>query len=84
MKIPFLDMLQFKEPLNKLKYISPYAFIIEPNVCVLKNGALMTTYQIEYPDLESSSANDIAAVAALFNRNIMTLAQDEGWAIFLM
>lgn len=82
MKIPFLDMLQFKEPLNKLKYISPYAFIIEPNVCVLKNGALMTTYQIEYPDLESSSANDIAAVAALFNRNIMTLAQDEGWAIF--
>ena len=40
MKIPYLDMLQFKEPLNQLKYISPYAFIIEPNICVLKNGAL--------------------------------------------
>ena len=82
MKIPFLDMFQFKEPLNQLKYVSPYAFILESNICLLKNGALMTTYQIEYPDLESSSANDIAAVAALFNRSIMTLAQNEGWAIF--
>lgn len=82
MKIPFLDMLQFKEPFNQLKYVSPYAFIIEPNICLLKNGALMTTYQVEYPDLESSSANDIAAVSALFNRSIMTLAQNEGWAIF--
>lgn len=82
MKIPFLDMLQFKEPLNQLKYVSPYAFIIQPNICLLKNGALMTTYQVEYPDLESSSPNDIAAVAALFNSSIMTLAQTEGWAIF--
>ena len=82
MKLPYLDMLQFKEPLNQLKYISPYAFIVEPHICLLKNGALMTTYQIEYPDLESSSANDIAAVAALFNRSIMSLAQDEGWAVF--
>lgn len=82
MKIPYLDMFQFKEPLNQLKYVSPYAYIMEPNICFLKNGALMTTYQIEYPDLESSSANDIAAVAALFNRSIMSLAQNEGWAIF--
>jgi type IV secretion system protein VirB4 len=82
MEIPFLDMLQYKERLNQLKYVSPYAFIIEPNICLLKNGALMTTYQIEYPDLESSSANDIAAVACLFNNSIMSLAQDEGWAIF--
>ena len=82
MKIPYLDMFQFKEPLNQLKYVSPYAYIMEPNICLLKNGALMTTYQIEYPDLESSSANDIAAVAALFNRSIMSLAQNEGWAIF--
>lgn len=82
MNIPFLDMLQFKEPLNQLKYVSPYAFIIQPNICLLKNGALMTTYQVEYPDLESSSPNDIAAVAALFNSSIMTLAQTEGWAIF--
>lgn len=82
MKIPFLDMMQFKEPLNQLKYVSPYAFIIEPNICLLKDGALMTTYQIEYPDLESSSANDIAAVAALFNSSIMSLGRNEGWAIF--
>lgn len=82
MKIPFLDMMQFKEPLNQLKYVSPYAFILEPNICLLKDGALMTTYQIEYPDLESSSANDIAAVAALFNDSIMSLGRNEGWAIF--
>lgn len=82
MRIPFLDMMQFKEPLNQLKYVSPYAFILEPNICLLKDGALMTTYQIEYPDLESSSANDIAAVAALFNNSIMSLGRNEGWAIF--
>lgn len=82
MKIPFLDMWQFKEPLNQLKYVSPYAFILDGDICLLKNGALMTTYQIEYPDLESSSANDIAAVAALFNNSIMSLAQNEGWAVF--
>lgn len=82
MKIPFLDMRQFREPLNQLKYVSPYAFILEPNICLLKDGALMTTYQIEYPDLESSSANDIAAVAALFNNSIMSLGRNEGWAIF--
>lgn len=75
-------MRQFREPLNQLKYVSPYAFILEPNICLLKDGALMTTYQIEYPDLESSSANDIAAVAALFNNSIMSLGRNEGWAIF--
>lgn len=80
MKIPYIDMSQFKEPQNQLKYVSPYYFVFGNGICVLKNGELMTTYQIEYPDLESSSANDIAAVAALFNRSFMSL--DEGWGIF--
>ena len=43
----------------------------------------MTTYQVEYPDLESSSAESIVALAGLFNRSVMSLAQDEGWAIYL-
>lgn len=81
MKIPYMDMSQFKEKQNKLKYWLPYAFMIEPSVCLLKDGALMTTYQVEYPDLESSSASDIAGVAALFNRSIMSLAHDDGWAV---
>ena len=42
----------------------------------------MTTYQVEYPDLESSSAPEIASMASLFNRTAMTLAQNEGWALF--
>lgn len=42
----------------------------------------MTTYQVEYPDLESSSAPEIASMASLFNRSCMTLAQNEGWALF--
>ena len=53
-----------------------------PGVCFLKNGALMTTYQVEYPDLESSSAPEVASMASLFNRSCMTLAQNEGWALF--
>lgn len=81
MKIPFMDMLQFKEKPNQLKYVLPYAFMVEPSICLLKNAALMTTYQVEYPDLESSSASSIAGVAALFNRSIMSLAQNEGWAV---
>lgn len=83
MNIPYLDFMKItKEPLNQLKYVSPYSFIISPSVCLLKNGAIMTTYQVEYPDLESSSASSIASMASLFNRSVMSLAQEEGWAIF--
>ena len=82
MKIPFLDLLKFKEPQNQLKYVLPWSFIIQPGVCLLKNGAIMATYQVEYPDLESSSAPEIASMASLFNRSAMTLAQNEGWALF--
>ena len=60
----------------------PWSFIIRPGICLLKNGALMTTYQVEYPDLEASSAPEIASMASLFNRSAMTLAQNEGWALF--
>ncbi len=82
MKIPFLDFKKIvKEPLNQLKYITPWSFIISPSICLLKSGAIMTTYQVEYPDLESSSASSIASMASLFNRSVMALAQDEGWAI---
>lgn len=83
MNIPFLDFTKInKEPFNQLKYITPYSFILSPSVCVLKSGAVMTTYQVEYPDLESSSASSIASMASLFNRSVMSLAQNEGWAVF--
>jgi len=83
MNIPFLDFKKItREPGNQLKYITPWSFIISPSVCLLKNGAIMTTYQVEYPDLESSSASSIASMASLFNRSVMSLAQDEGWGIF--
>ncbi len=83
MKIPFLDFSKIsKEAQNQLKYILPYSFIISPGICLLKNGAIMTTYQVEYPDLESSSIDSVASMANLFNRSVMTLAQNEGWAIF--
>ena len=39
MKIPFLDLLKFKEAENQLKYVTPYSFIMTPGVCFLKNGA---------------------------------------------
>lgn len=82
MKIPSLDLLKFKEPQNQLKYVIPWSFIISPGICLLKNGALMTTYQVEYPDLEASSAPEIASMASLFNQSAMALAQNEGWALF--
>lgn len=82
MEIPFLDLFQFREPINQLKYVSPYAFMMDGGVCMLKNGALMMTFQVEYPDLESSSAANIASVASLFNRTVMSLAANEGWALF--
>jgi type IV secretion system protein VirB4 len=70
-----------KESSNMLKNISPYSFIMSPGICLLKNGAIMTTYQVEYPDLESSSPAATAAMAGLFNRTIMALAEQDGWAI---
>lgn len=83
MNIPFLNFRKIaKEPQNQLKYITPWSFILSPSVCLLKSGAVMTTYQVEYPDLESSSASSIASMASLFNRSVMSLAQNEGWAVF--
>ena len=83
MNIPYLNFRKInKEASNQLKYITPWSFIISPSVCLLKNGAIMTTYQVEYPDLESSSASSIASMASLFNRSVMSLAQEEGWGIF--
>jgi len=55
---------------------------MDDGVCLLKNGAVMATYRVEYPDLESSSAPEIASMASLFNRSAMTLSQNEGWALF--
>lgn len=83
MNIPFLDFSTLsKEPENMLKYTLPYSFIMDDEVCFLKDGSLMCTYQVDYPDLESSSADSIASLASIFNRSIMTLAQNEGWALF--
>ena len=83
MDIPYLNMFKLnKEAPNQLRYVMPYSFIMEPGICLLKNGAIMATYRVEYPDLESSSAQSIASMAALFNRTTMALAQEEGWAIF--
>lgn len=82
MNIPFIDLFKSKEPINQLKYSLPYSFIMDNGICLLKNAALMTTYQVSYPDLESSSAPEIANMAELFNRSAMTLACNEGWALF--
>ena len=55
MEIPFLDFSKVsKKAINYAKGVSPYSFIISPGVCLLKNGAIMTSYQVDYPDLESS------------------------------
>lgn len=83
MNIPFLDLQKVsKESTNQLKYISPYSFIMNEGICLLKNGAIMTTYQVEYPDLESSSDTSMYAIAEAFNRNIMSIGQNDGWAIY--
>ena len=83
MEIPFLDFTKVsQEKPNMLKSILPYSFIMDGGVCLLKNAALMTTYKVNYPDMEASSAESIAGMAGLFNRSVMALAEDEGWAIF--
>ncbi len=83
MNIPFLDFSKMgKEPINQLKFITPYSFILAEGVCLLKNGALMTTYRVNYPDMEASSAESINAIAQLFNLSIMSLARESGWAVY--
>lgn len=83
MDVPYLNLFKFnKEAPNQLRYVIPYSFIMAPGICLLKNGAIMATYQVGYPDLESSSAASIASMASLFNRTTMDLAQNEGWAVF--
>jgi type IV secretion system protein VirB4 len=40
MKIPFLDLLKFKEAENQLKYVTPYSFIMTPGVCFFKKRCI--------------------------------------------
>ncbi len=79
MNIPTLDLLKLtKEPTNQLKNLLPYSFIISPGVCLLKNAAVMATYQVEYPDLESSAAGDIAGglIGQLFAKRNLKLQEE--------
>ena len=87
MEIPGFDLKKMKKHhcfdiSNQLKGLLPYAFIITPGVCLLKDAAVLCTYKVEYPDLESSSAQDIAYMSEMINQNIMGLSKEEGWSIW--
>lgn len=82
MKIPYLDLFKSKENQNQLRNVLPYSFIMNNGVVLLKNGAVMVTFNVEFPDLDSSSFEHIASMSNLFNMSAVSLAQNEGWAIF--
>ena len=83
--IKFRDALsfrEFREKHNKLKYYCPWSLFCgkpDEGIVLLKTGALMRTYAYVCPDLGSSSAESVNAVAFYFNRAVKSLGS--GWAV---
>lgn len=74
--------LSQKHKMNKLPYYLPYGFFVggeDEGIVFLKPGALMRCYSFTCPDLGSSSAESINAIATYFNESIRRLGS--GWAI---
>lgn len=72
-------MSVYKNKGQLLTSMCPWTIMVDEGVVLIKNGALACAYEFTAPDLESSSAHDIAGVAATFNNAIMQLG--EGWAV---
>lgn len=73
------NLKRYKENKNCLSNVLPYACVVEDNVILLKNGAIMKSYRFTCPDLGSASEASIASVAMDFNRAIKRLGT--GWAV---
>lgn len=59
----------------------PWALLAAPGVVEHKDGALQRTFRFRGPDLDSSSARDLIAIAAQFNNAMRRLG--DGWSIFV-
>lgn len=71
----------YKEPPNSLSYYLPWAVIIDEDTVVLqKDGLLQKTAAIRGQDLDSASAETIAAVSWQLNNAVKRLGS--GWAVF--
>lgn len=68
-----------KKRKNFLANILPYSCVIQDNVVLLKNGALMKCYSYSCPDLGFRSEASINSIANYFNRAVKLLGTS--WSV---
>uniref|UniRef100_UPI002FD947A9 VirB4 family type IV secretion/conjugal transfer ATPase n=1 Tax=Anaerospora hongkongensis TaxID=244830 RepID=UPI002FD947A9 len=72
---------QFEREKNCLKYLMPFACIIEPGIVLNKNGSLQTTFRYRGPDLDSAVKTQMGIMTAQLNNNFSLLGS--GAALYL-
>jgi len=72
---------EYLERPKKLAHLIPWALLIAPGVVLNKTGSFQSTFKFYPPDLESSTEEELSAVAASFNNAIKRLGS--GWAYFV-
>lgn len=73
------NLKRYREKKNYLSNVLPYACILDDDVVLLKNGAVMKCYSFSCPDLGSASNASINAVSMYFNRAVKLLGT--GWSV---
>lgn len=73
------NLKRYKEKKNYLSNVLPYACVLNDDVLLLKNGAIMKSFSFSCPDLGSASEASIASVAMHFNNAIMRLGSS--WSV---
>lgn len=66
---------------RELADATPYDFMIEEGICILKGGALCCGFEYTAPDIGSSSEQKISSVSMQFNNAITRLGA--GWDIYV-
>ncbi|MCM2449039.1 conjugal transfer protein TrbE [Agrobacterium vitis] len=76
-----MNLAEYRRTASRLADFLPWAALVGVGVVLNKDGSLQRTAQFRGPDLESSVAAELVAVAARLNNAFRRLGA--GWAIFV-
>ena len=76
-----MNLAEYRRTASRLADFLPWAALVGEGVVLNKDGSLQRTAQFRGPDLESSVAAELVAVAARLNNAFRRLGS--GWAIFV-
>lgn len=71
----------YRSRARSLADLLPYAFLVQKDVIVQKDGGLLAAWLVKGIDADSATANDLERVSVMVNSALMQL--DSGYAVFV-